>query len=81
MSLQAIRYSNGKLEILDQLKLPFISEYINVESVEDGWRVINKMNVRGAPAIAITGALSVAVELTKKNFTSIQELIDFTHKR
>lgn len=34
--------------------------------------------VRGAPAIAICGVLSVAVELNKREFKSINEIIKFT---
>lgn len=45
MALQSIRYTPGQLEILDQLLLPVHSKYINVKGVEDGWRVINKMQV------------------------------------
>lgn len=63
MSLESIRYSNGKLNILDQLLLPTRHEYITVNGVEDGWKVINRMQVRGAPAIAIVGCLSLAVEI------------------
>ncbi|XP_067677078.1 methylthioribose-1-phosphate isomerase-like [Haliotis asinina] len=64
MALSAIKYSRGKLDILDQLLLPTQSEYISVKNSEDGWNVIKKMQVRGAPAIAIVGCLSLAVELT-----------------
>lgn len=46
MSLRAIKYENGALEILDQLLLPAQSKYIQVTGVEDGWKVINKMQVR-----------------------------------
>lgn len=45
MSLEAIKYENGILEILDQLLLPAQSKYISVKGVEDGWKVINKMQV------------------------------------
>lgn len=41
---------------------PLVSEYEEVNSVEDGWEAIRSMKVRGAPAIAIAGALSLAVE-------------------
>lgn len=34
--------------------------WVNIQSVEDGWEAINKMKVRGAPAIAICGLLCVA---------------------
>jgi len=46
MSLQSIKYSRGSLEILDQLLLPGQSKYVVVRGVEDGWKVINKMQVR-----------------------------------
>ena len=61
MILEAIRYSRGKLEILDQLQLPHREEYIEIRTPEDGWDAIRSMKVRGAPAIAIVAALSIAV--------------------
>ncbi|KAI5309613.1 S-methyl-5-thioribose-1-phosphate isomerase [Ascosphaera atra] len=63
-TLQAIIYNNGSLQVLDQLRIPHRTEYIPIKTVEDGWRVIKDMNVRGAPAIAIVAALSLAAELT-----------------
>ena len=61
MVLQAIRYSRGSLEILDQLKLPHEEVYNQITSLENAWHAIKSMQVRGAPAIAIVAALSVAV--------------------
>ncbi|RMY79436.1 hypothetical protein D0863_00079 [Hortaea werneckii] len=63
MVLQAVRYQPGSLEILNQLKLPHQEEYDAVRSAEDGWHAIKEMRTRGAPAIAIVAALSLAVEL------------------
>lgn len=63
MSLEAIRYSRGSLEILDQLLLPQDSHYEAVGSVRQAWEAIRAMKVRGAPAIALVGCLSLAVEL------------------
>ncbi|KAJ8919084.1 hypothetical protein NQ315_012069 [Exocentrus adspersus] len=74
MSLRAIKYENNSLEILDQLLLPAQSKYIQVKGVEDGWKVINKMQVRGAPAIAIVGCLSLAVELKAEKFDSKKQM-------
>ncbi|XP_055586456.1 methylthioribose-1-phosphate isomerase [Uranotaenia lowii] len=70
MSLRAINYKDGKLEILDQLLLPTQSKYIKINGVEDGWKAINKMQVRGAPAIAIVGCLSLAVEIFNESFST-----------
>lgn len=69
MVLEAIRYRPGSLEILNQLKLPHQEEYDAVRSAEDGWHAIKDMRTRGAPAIAIVAALSLAVEL-QNNKTS-----------
>ncbi len=45
MSLEAIKYKDGKLELLDQLKLPHETIYLNIETLQDGWKAINEMNV------------------------------------
>ncbi|KAG5872471.1 hypothetical protein JTB14_010609 [Gonioctena quinquepunctata] len=74
MSLRAIKYENNSLEILNQLLLPAQSKYILVKGVEDGWKVINKMQVRGAPAIAIVGCLSLAVEIRNEKYESKKQM-------
>ncbi|EPS29452.1 hypothetical protein PDE_04401 [Penicillium oxalicum 114-2] len=61
--LQAIKYDQGHLEILDQLQLPFVEKYIPIQTAEDGWNAIKDMKVRGAPAIAIVAMLALASEL------------------
>lgn len=61
MVLQAIKYSRGRLDILDQLRLPHEEVYINIASCQEAWNAIKSMQVRGAPAIAIVAALSIAV--------------------
>ncbi|KAI9714445.1 MAG: S-methyl-5-thioribose-1-phosphate isomerase [Bogoriella megaspora] len=63
MVLQAIRYTPGKLQILDQLKLPHAEVYDDIQNSKDAWHAIKEMRTRGAPAIAIVAALSLAVEL------------------
>lgn len=62
MVLEAIRYQPGSLQILNQLKLPHQEEYESISTAEDGWHAIKDMRTRGAPAIAIVAALSLAVE-------------------
>ncbi|XP_043590726.1 methylthioribose-1-phosphate isomerase isoform X1 [Bombus pyrosoma] len=74
MTLHAIKWENGKLEILDQILLPAISRYIPVKGVEDGWKVINNMQVRGAPAIAIVGCLSLATEIRNEEYMDKKSL-------
>ena len=45
MTLEAIRYNKGVLDILDQLLLPDESKYIRISNTDDGWLVIKKMQV------------------------------------
>lgn len=64
MGLEAIKYREGQLQILDQLQLPHSEVYVPVRTAEDGWHAIKDMKVRGAPAIAIVAVLALASELT-----------------
>ena len=74
--LEAIRYYDGRLHILNQLKLPHQEEYDEIKSAEDGWHAIKDMRTRGAPAIAIVAALSLAVELQHNEASSNAEELE-----
>ena len=65
MTLQAIKYVDGDLTIIDQLQLPYVEKYIPIRTAEEGWHAIREMRVRGAPAIAIVATLALASELQK----------------
>jgi methylthioribose-1-phosphate isomerase len=54
--LEAIRYSRGRLELLDQRLLPQQAVYLPSPSPEAAHEHIRSMAVRGAPAIGVTGA-------------------------
>uniref|UniRef100_A0A5S6QMZ3 Methylthioribose-1-phosphate isomerase n=2 Tax=Trichuris muris TaxID=70415 RepID=A0A5S6QMZ3_TRIMR len=77
MVLDSIRYRRGSLEILDQLRLPFHSVYVAIMTVDEAVRAIRIMRVRGAPAIAMVGILSIAVELSKMEFETAKALEDY----
>ncbi|KAL4341596.1 hypothetical protein GQ457_08G003600 [Hibiscus cannabinus] len=62
-TLRAICYKRGALQLLDQRKLPLETVYLDIQGSIDGWNAIRDMVVRGAPAIAIAAALSLAVEV------------------
>ena len=80
MVLEAIRYSRGSLQLLEQRLLPLQTEWIEIKSVEDGWTAIRDMTVRGAPAIADAAALSLAVDLVQagsgSQFASAADAVD-----
>ncbi|AMD20700.1 HDL044Wp [Eremothecium sinecaudum] len=70
MSLEAIKFdradkTNYSVFILDQTLLPYVNKYLPVDTIEDGYNLIKSMKVRGAPAIAISGVLSVLMECQK----------------
>lgn len=62
-TLQAVKYSRGRLEVLDQLRLPHEFHYDAVATRAEAFDSIATMRVRGAPAIAIVASLGLAVEL------------------
>ncbi|KAL3330034.1 hypothetical protein AABB24_034077 [Solanum stoloniferum] len=63
-TLEAICYRRGSLQLLDQRKLPLETLYLDIHDTNDAWDAIKEMVVRGAPAIAIAAALSLAVEVS-----------------
>ncbi|KAI9297269.1 putative translation initiation factor [Neoconidiobolus thromboides FSU 785] len=81
-TLKAIDYKRGELKVLDQLLLPHTTVYEEVKTNQDGHHVIRSMKVRGAPAIAIVAALTLAVELHKRSsdFRSAKDAITFIHE-
>uniref|UniRef100_A0A0V0G7N2 Methylthioribose-1-phosphate isomerase n=1 Tax=Triatoma dimidiata TaxID=72491 RepID=A0A0V0G7N2_TRIDM len=81
MTLEAIKYAKGKLQILDQLLLPSETHYIDINNVEDGWTAIRSMQVRGAPGIAIVGCLSLVAEIYNNIYDSKDALFEEIKKK
>ncbi|KAK1657962.1 S-methyl-5-thioribose-1-phosphate isomerase [Colletotrichum godetiae] len=81
--LQAVKYTRGRLEVLDQLRLPHEFHYDEVSTSEEAFDCIKSMRVRGAPAIAIVAALAHAVELHNGSCTasSSQETVTYIDSR
>eukprot|EP00727_Mastigamoeba_balamuthi_P007075 m51a1_g2989 putative methylthioribose-1-phosphate isomerase (377) ;mRNA; r:743331-744787 len=63
-TLRAIKYDaeTGTLELLNQILLPQRFVYERVASSEECFDQVRSMKVRGAPAIAVAAALSIAVD-------------------
>ncbi|MEA3313568.1 MAG: S-methyl-5-thioribose-1-phosphate isomerase [Caldisericota bacterium] len=67
----SLKFKGETLYILDQRKLPF--EFVNMpcKTKEDIWEAINKMMIRGAPAIGVTAAYGMylgAKDLKEEKF-------------
>ncbi|MEH7309242.1 S-methyl-5-thioribose-1-phosphate isomerase, partial [Neobacillus drentensis] len=59
--LQSVSYENGVLKILDQTKIPNITEFLETRKIEDAWDAIKQLKVRGAPAIGIAAAYGLVL--------------------
>jgi len=66
-TLQAVSYISGKLHIVDQTKLPLEEEEIVTDDLERISLAIEKLEVRGAPAIGVTAAYALAIALKNSN--------------
>ena len=55
MSLLAIKYHRGHLEILNQLLIPHETVYEEITCVEDGWQAIRSMKVRFRGTLCMWG--------------------------
>lgn len=55
--------NNKIIQVIDQRKLPFEFEIIDLKSAHDAFEAIQNMTVRGAPLIGVTGAFGVYLGL------------------
>ena len=70
-SFNSIEFKNNKLVLLDQTKLPLKETYIKTDDYERIAIAIERLEVRGAPAIGISAAYAIA--LSFKNFATIHK--------
>ncbi len=56
----SLQFENGKLTVLNQQKLPLVSEWLTVDSPEAMRDIIFALQVRGAPLIGVAAALALA---------------------
>ncbi|CAO0789308.1 unnamed protein product [Mucor circinelloides] len=80
-TLEAIKYTRGDLRILNQLVLPHETIFETVLNVQNGHAAIKTMKTRGAPAIAIVAALSLAVDVNARfeqgEFETVDQAVKF----
>jgi len=63
--LISIRLSGDDIEIVNQLLLPHVVEFIRINTIDEAHDAIKSMKIRGAPAIASLAALSLSSHLSK----------------
>ncbi|HEX2473646.1 MAG TPA: S-methyl-5-thioribose-1-phosphate isomerase [Lacipirellulaceae bacterium] len=66
---------DGHLVLLDQTRLPGETVYLDCRSVADVWRAIQRLSVRGAPAIGVAAAYGVCLGVNEGR--DINEVCDY----
>lgn len=69
MPVATIKWTGGKIKLVDQTKLPGSFKYAYCADIKSLWRAIKSLKVRGAPAIGIAGALGVLLASEKSKAT------------
>lgn len=69
-SFKSIDFKNDKLVLIDQTKLPLKEEYIETDDYERIALSIERLEVRGAPAIGVTAAYAIALSFKNTNSNS-----------
>lgn len=80
-TIKAIEWRDNKVILLDQTLIPVSEEYVAFDSIEPLIIAIQRLVVRGAPALGVTGAFGVVVamdEAERKNWSpaELEKAID-----
>jgi methylthioribose-1-phosphate isomerase len=74
--LQSVSFENGVLKILDQTKIPNVTEFLETDKIEDAWDAIKQLKVRGAPAIGIAAAYGLVLGIKDAPENSFEDFYD-----
>lgn len=69
MPVETINWKNGKVRYIDQTLLPGQVKFVDCSSVAKLWKAIKALEIRGAPAIGIAGALGVVLAANNSKAT------------
>src|SRR5215813_3671037 len=75
-AIEALRWVDGRLELIDQRLLPGRFVYVSCTSAGDVALAIRSMAVRGAPAIGCAAAFGVALEARREKHRPRAEFAD-----
>ncbi|MDX1971707.1 MAG: S-methyl-5-thioribose-1-phosphate isomerase [Candidatus Sumerlaeia bacterium] len=73
-SVKPIEWREPHLILLDQTRLPHVTEYLTIGDEMTLWDAIKRLAVRGAPAIGVAAAYGVYLGVNRRNVRTIQEL-------
>ena len=70
---RSVSWKGDAIAVLNQTKLPHVTEYKTLTNIEDVWKSIIMLEVRGAPAIGIVAAFGLALAAKKYDAINIYE--------
>lgn len=73
--MRTVTYEYGKIVLIDQTALPHEFRLIKTDDLQRIAEAIQKMEVRGAPAIGVTAAFGMAIAAEQSAATSTTELL------
>jgi len=76
MPVETITWKNGNVIFVDQTQLPHALKYITCKDLAGLWRAIKTLQVRGAPAIGIAGALGVVLGIKNSKAKTFEEFFN-----
>lgn len=79
-SFFTLKYEDGFLVYIDQTRLPFEKNYIKTDEYERIAEGIERLEIRGAPAIGIAAAFALALSIKKTN-EDVQKTFDTAYNR
>lgn len=70
---RSIEWKGDSIEILNQQKLPNVTEFVTLTTIDDVFDAIKTLKVRGAPAIGILAAFGLALACSRYETESLEE--------
>ncbi|MGQ9780290.1 MAG: S-methyl-5-thioribose-1-phosphate isomerase [Bacillota bacterium] len=77
--LQSIEWRDGILRLLDQTRLPAELVYLDCRTYRDVVTAINRLSVRGAPALGVAGAFALVLA-AREAWVTGEDVPDFVQK-
>lgn len=72
---RTVRWEDGKVVMIDQLKLPNRFTYVSCTNAQQVAEAIRTMVIRGAPAIGVAAAMALALAAKKSKAKTQEDLI------
>jgi len=80
LTIRPLEWVNGRVKWLDVTRLPFEEVYKESSSYEDVARAIERMEIRGAPAIGVAAALAIAAAVYNAAADSVDKLRELARR-